>query len=34
VDTLSPAPMTPEEAAFQKRVDFWKTRIDEIEISP
>jgi len=34
VDTLSPAPMTPEEAAFQQRVDFWKTRIDEIEISP
>ena len=34
VDTLSPTPVTAEDVAFQKRVDYWKTRIDEIEISP
>ena len=32
--TDSPFPETPKDIAFQKRVDYWKTRIDEILVSP
>ena len=32
--TASPYPQTVEDQAFQKRVDFWKTKVDEILVSP
>ena len=30
----SPYPETAEDIAFQKRVDYWRNKIDEILISP
>jgi hypothetical protein len=32
--TVSPYPQTKEDLVFQKRVDYWKTKIDEILVSP
>jgi hypothetical protein len=32
--TTSPYPETAKDIAFQKRVDFWKNKIDEILVSP
>ena len=32
--TASPYPQTIEDQAFQKRVDFWKTKVDQILVSP
>jgi hypothetical protein len=32
--TTPPYPVTMEDIAFQKRVDFWKTKTDEILVSP
>jgi hypothetical protein len=32
--TVSPYPQTKEDLAFQKRVDYWKGKIDEILVSP
>ena len=32
--TSSPYPQTMQETVFQKRVDFWKNRVDEILVSP
>ena len=34
METTSPYPQTMEDIVFQKRVDFWKTRVDEILVSP
>jgi hypothetical protein len=32
--TVSPYPQTVEDLMFQKRVDFWKDKIDKILVSP
>lgn len=32
--TASPYPQTTEDIVFQKRVDFWKNKVDEILVSP
>ena len=32
--TTSPYPKTAEDIAFQKRVDYWKEKVDEILVSP
>jgi hypothetical protein len=32
--TVSPYPQTKEDLVFQKRVDYWKTKVDEILVSP
>jgi hypothetical protein len=32
--TVSPYPQTKEDLVFQKRVDFWKEKIDDILVSP
>ena len=32
--TVSPYPQTKEDLLFQKRVDFWKDKVDEILVSP
>jgi len=32
--TVSPYPQTKEDLAFQKRVDYWKEKVDEILVSP
>jgi hypothetical protein len=32
--TVSPYPQTKEDLLFQKRVDFWKEKVDEILVSP
>jgi hypothetical protein len=32
--TTSPYPVTAEDMAFQKRVDFWKNKVDQILVSP
>ena len=32
--TTSPYPETAEDIAFQKRVDFWKNKVDDILVSP
>jgi len=32
--TASPYPQTVEDQVFQKRVDFWKTKVDQILVSP
>ena len=32
--TSSPYPQTKEDVAFQKRVDFWKEKVDQILVSP
>jgi hypothetical protein len=32
--TVSPYPQTKEDLVFQKRVDYWKDKIDEILVSP
>ena len=32
--TASPYPQTIEDQVFQKRVDFWKTKVDQILVSP
>ena len=32
--TVSPYPQTKEDIAFQKRVDYWKGKVDEILVSP
>jgi hypothetical protein len=32
--TSSPYPQTMQETVFQKRVDFWKNKVDEILVSP
>lgn len=34
MQTQSPYPQTMEDQIFQKRVDFWKTKLDEILVSP
>jgi len=34
MNTIPPYPETAEDIAFQKRVDFWKTEIDNILVSP
>lgn len=34
MNTIPPYPETAEDLAFQKRVDFWKTEIDNILVSP
>lgn len=32
--TVSPYPQTKEDLVFQKRVDYWKSKVDEILVSP
>ena len=32
--TVSPYPQTKEDLVFQKRVDYWKEKVDEILVSP
>jgi hypothetical protein len=32
--TVSPYPQTKEDLVFQKRVDYWKGKVDEILVSP
>ena len=32
--SLSPYPQTVEDLAFQKRVDFWKNKVDDVLVSP
>lgn len=32
--TTTPYPVTAEDIAFQKRVDFWKNKVDQILVSP
>ena len=32
--TSTPYPETAEDLAFQKRVDFWKSKVDQILVSP
>ena len=32
--TSTPYPKTLQETVFQKRVDFWKNKVDEILVSP
>ena len=32
--TSTPYPQTMQETVFQKRVDFWKNKVDEILVSP
>lgn len=32
--TVSPYPQTAEDLVFQKRVDYWKNKVDEILVSP
>jgi hypothetical protein len=34
MQTASPYPETAKDLAFQKRVDFWKNKVDEILVSP
>jgi hypothetical protein len=34
MDTAQPYPVSMKDIAFQKRVDFWKTKVDEILVSP
>jgi flagellar basal body-associated protein FliL len=34
MDSTTPYPQTIQDTVFQKRVDFWKTRIDDILVSP
>lgn len=34
MDTATPYPQTAKDIAFQKRVDFWKKRINDILVSP
>ena len=34
MQTASPYPETAKDKAFQKRVDFWKSKVDEILVSP
>jgi hypothetical protein len=32
--TTSPYPQTMQDIQFQKKVDYWKTKVDEILVSP
>ena len=32
--TSSPYPVTLQDTVFQKKVDFWKGKVDEILVSP
>ena len=32
--TVSPYPQTKEDLLFQKRVDYWKEKVDELLVSP
>ena len=34
MENTSPYPETKEDLVFQKQVDFWKNKIDEILVSP
>ena len=34
METVSPYPETVKDIAFQKRVDYWKNKVDEILVSP
>jgi hypothetical protein len=34
MDSVSPYPVTMKEIEFQKRVDYWKNKVDEILVSP
>jgi hypothetical protein len=32
--TISPYPETIQDQVFQKRVDYWKTKVNDILVSP
>jgi hypothetical protein len=34
MENTTPYPLTAQEIAFQKRVDYWRTKVDEILVSP
>ena len=34
MENVHPIPETPEDAAFQKKVDYWKTQTDEMIVAP
>ena len=34
MQTSTPYPETAEDIAFQKQVDYWKNKVDEILVSP